>query len=75
MVKTTMPGVKAGHCRISDQCRSGRGDRGAFDEAVNRMRAIYDAMCESWPIGKDAKLHLVLVIERPSDSTGEEDPK
>lgn len=61
---TEIPGLPASHQIITDDCRSGRTDAGAFDEAVARIRREYDAILgHDQPLG--TKLRLVLFIERP----------
>lgn len=54
------------HCIITPECRSSRGDEGAWDEAVRRLRAEYEAVVAGW---KDAPaqptLHLILSLDRP----------
>jgi hypothetical protein len=51
---------------ITPACRANRGDEGAWDEAVARLRAEYDSILAGW---KDAPeqptLNLVLTMERP----------
>lgn len=50
---------------ITPECRRNRGVDGAWDEAVARLRAEYDAVLEGW---KDhpqpPTLNLVLTMER-----------
>jgi hypothetical protein len=50
---------------ITPECRSNRGDDGAWQEAVDRLRAEYDAVLEGWR-GEDQQptLNLVLELER-----------
>ena len=54
------------HSIITPECRQGRGDEGAWDEAVARAKREYDSIIEGW---KDAPrqpiLHLTLRLERP----------
>lgn len=63
--QTTTPGVCAQHCIISDDCRRGRTDAGAFEEAVDRLRQVYDRVCGGWGTDSGLKLHLVLTVEKP----------
>ncbi len=60
-----VPGTAAVHAVISDACREGRGDAGAIDEAVERIRRGYLQVAEGWPVGAGAKIHVVLLVERP----------
>lgn len=62
----TAIGAHAVHVIITPECRSGRGDEGAWDEAVARARAEYDSIIAGWresPV--QPTLHLVLGLERP----------
>ncbi len=61
---TTVPGIKAVHAIISDACRTGRGEDGAIEEALRRIRQEYDACRPAWPVGKGARFHVVLTVER-----------
>lgn len=63
---TTIPGIKACHAVISDRCRTNRGDGGAFDEAVSRLRQEYERAVDGWKIGMGAAIHLVLAVQRPA---------
>lgn len=51
---------------ISDVCRSNRGNDGAIDEALQRVREEYAELVKGWPVGKDAKFRVVLIFERPA---------
>ena len=61
-----IPGTTAKHAIVTDACREARGDEGAVDEALSRLREeslVYMLPC--WPKGKGLKLHFVLSAERP----------
>lgn len=60
-----IPGQKAKHTFITDACRSGRGDMGAFDEAMERLRAEYASLLAKNPKDHDIRYHLVLTIDWP----------
>jgi hypothetical protein len=62
--KTFVPGVKAKHAVISTACREGRGDAGAADEALARLRSELEALLESWPRERGATFHLLLTVDR-----------
>lgn len=62
---TEIPGTKTKHAIISDDCRTGRGEDGAFEEAVSRLRDEYKALCNGWPVGTKSLMHVVLTLERP----------
>ena len=64
MAKTTIPGIKAQHAIISDVCIETHGSDGAFAIAVDRLKKEYDRAVKGWR-GQGAKLHLVLVVQRP----------
>lgn len=44
---------------VTPDCRAGRGDEGAWDEAVRRLREIYDAQ-----VKHDPTITLSLAIYR-----------
>lgn len=59
-------GSPVSHSIITPQCRSLRGDQGAWDEAVARAKTQYDAIIAGWrESAVQPTLHLVLGIERP----------
>lgn len=60
---TMIPGINARHTIITDECRSSRGDMGAFDEAVRRLRMEYVIITKMRHEEKDLNLHLVLTVE------------
>ncbi|HSR50924.1 MAG TPA: hypothetical protein VLV83_08845 [Acidobacteriota bacterium] len=62
-IKSTVPGIKAQHAVITPTCRAGRGDAGAFEEAVRRLRQEYEACCKP-ECNAQANFHLVLTVER-----------
>lgn len=64
-VETKVPGIAAKHCVITPTCRANRGDGGAFDEAVARCRAEYDAIVAGRSDIDECELHLVLTVRTP----------
>jgi len=60
----TIPGTPAKHAVITDSCRANRSDRRAFEEAVERLRAEYEACMKGHPFGHGTQFHLVLTVER-----------
>lgn len=58
--------VAAKHAIITDECRTNRGDSGAFEEAVNRLRQEYHVAAKNWGTDKGVKLHVILAVERPA---------
>jgi hypothetical protein len=64
MHTTTIPGIKGSHAIITPTCRANRGVYGAWDEAVQRMRAEYLACCQG-DANTAASFHVVLTVDRP----------
>lgn len=63
-----VPGSQVTAAFITPDCRANRGDAGAWDEAVARLRAEYDAVLDGWrAYGTQPTLNLVLTMERPTD--------
>ena len=58
-----VPGVQVAHAIITFECRNNRGDFGAFDEAVNRLRAQYDQLASLRGDEVDLHFHLILSLE------------
>lgn len=68
-VQRQVPGSTAHHSIITPECRTNRGDVGAFDEAVDRARREYDGIVEGWrKWNVQPTLHLLLTLERPARS-------
>jgi len=65
MAQTTVPGLQARHARISKTCRDNRTALGAFDQAVEVLRAEYEQLVRLKP-NADAHFHLVLTVDRNS---------
>lgn len=70
MAETRIPGIAAKHCIITETCRANRGDEGAFEEAVARIRDAYHLNLA----GRRARgvalprYRLVLVVEEAPDA-------
>ena len=66
MSETKIPGLAAVHAIIKPECRELRGDHGAIDEAIRRVRLQYDGIVNGWK-GESAQptFRLVLTVERP----------
>ena len=64
-MRTRLPGIKAMHCVVSDNCRRAHGDAEAFDQAVARMKAKYlDVVKARRQRGDDGvQYHIVLTID------------
>lgn len=65
MSQTTLPGLKAKHAIVTDQCRTNRTDAGAVDEALSRLRSEALECMANWPQGVGAQFHFALTLERP----------
>jgi hypothetical protein len=62
MSETRVPGISAQHAIVSDACRTNRGDEGAIDEALARLRAEAMACMPGWS-QRGARFHFVLTVE------------
>lgn len=60
---TKIPGIKAKHAVITDECRVNRGDIGAFGEAQERLMVEYLELMRLRNAEKGVNYHLVLVVE------------
>jgi hypothetical protein len=67
MSVSSVPGLKAKHAYITDVCRRNRGDVGAIDEALARLRKEAEHLMLGWSPGAGAIFHFVLTIERPQE--------
>ena len=61
-VTTPTPGVSARHAIISDQCRINRGNEGAIDEALARIREEFLQIAPKWELGNNTTFHVVLTV-------------
>lgn len=69
MSSTQIPGLKAQHAIVRDACRRLRGDAGAIDEALARLRNEARVLLDRWPGGEGHQLHFVLTVERGGTAT------
>lgn len=67
---STVPGIAAAHAIITEECRRNRGDVGAFEEAVRRLRKAFDEGLTFWALGTGKRIHLVLTVELPKENEG-----
>jgi len=67
--ETTIPGTKAAHAWVTDQCRVGRTDAGARDEALRRLSDEFDKCAKGHPLGRDTRFHFVLTVQRGDTRT------
>ncbi len=66
MSETRIPGIKAQHAIITDQCRVNKGDEAAIDEALGRLHHEYmQPATVPANMGKGVNFHVVLTVERP----------
>jgi hypothetical protein len=56
-----IPGAAIGHQIIREQCQN-HGAAGAFEEAVRRIREVYDE-CIRKGVSPDTELHLALICQ------------
>lgn len=59
----TIPGITAKHAIITPACRANRGDDGAFEEAVKRLREEYKTIL-NLPGNEAVTFHAVLLVQR-----------
>lgn len=55
--------MKAKHAIITDECRTNRGDEGAIDEALRRLREEFLVLATIWPIGQGTRFNVILDLE------------
>lgn len=60
-----VPGLKAGHQIITDECREIRGDEGAREAAVEAINRRVQNLMGSWASGERAKIHIAVYVEYP----------
>lgn len=61
---TPIPGIAAITCVISNECREGRGDQGAIDEALSRLRSTMVDTLNRWPKTKGATFFVAFTVDR-----------
>ena len=61
---TPVPGLSAFDAVISNTCRQGRGDEGAIDEALARLRAAMVDTIGRWPQDKGATFFVTFTVDR-----------
>lgn len=68
MRTTKLPGMKAQHMIVSDNCRSAHGGLlEALDEAYRRMRETVERQyAKAWPSDRGDEFHLVLTADLAS---------
>ncbi len=59
-----VPGVKAKHVFITDQCRANRGDRKAIEEALRRIKGEAVMLLQGYAPDQGAEFHIVLTVAR-----------
>ena len=62
---TTLPGLKAKHKFVTDQCR----ERDLADikrETVDELWSEFEILLGNWKKGEGTKFHFVLTVERGS---------
>ena len=61
----TLPGRKAMHAWITDECRTNHGDDGVTEEVVRRLREALGDILNGWKQGLGAKFNIVVTVEPP----------
>lgn len=69
-----LPGMQALHAWITDTCRTNRGDDGAIDEVLRRLIEQLRLTMHGWKIGRGAKIHVGMTVERPEHQPLVEQP-
>lgn len=64
MGTTPLPGLAAITAVISNACREGRGDEGAVDEALARVRKVMLDTLPRWDAEKGATFFLCFTVDR-----------
>lgn len=60
------PGMEAAHVWITDESRKNRGEAGALDEALARIRSEAEACMAGWVGKTGVRFHIVLSVETPT---------
>lgn len=61
---TEIPGLRALHRWITDDCRQGKGNEGAIQEVVEDVDRQLRQSLTGWPEGEGTRVHVVITIER-----------
>lgn len=61
-----IPGQKAEHAIITPQCVVNRGQLGAIEEALRRIKLEFLGLAPIWE-GRGANFHVVLTVERQTE--------
>lgn len=61
---TKVPGLAARVACISSECRRGRGDVGAVDEALARVRESMMDTVGRWPLERGATFFVAFTVDR-----------
>ena len=66
---TPVPGLMAQTVVISNACRKLRGDEGAIDVALARVRKVMTATLPRWPAEKGATFFVCFTVDRDGRQT------
>ena len=61
---TPVPGLSASCAVITNTCRQGRGDEGAIDEALARIRKVMVDTIPRWSHDKNATFFVTFTVDR-----------
>jgi len=64
-VSLQLEGIPALHAWVTDDCRKMRGDDGAIEEVLRRLRNELQLTMSGWSMGRGIKIHVGMTIERP----------
>ena len=58
---------RATRATVSETCLANRGEDGAIDEALRRLKVAAREVLDGWGRPLKCKMHFDLVVERPED--------
>ena len=70
MSNTKLPGIKAKHFIVSDECCEARQENGALEFVLSGIADEFHKLRETWK-GKGAKIHIAMTIEYDREAKDE----
>ncbi len=64
---TKMLGTKTLHSKITREHRAAQGDNAVRGQVMAATAAMVKSLLEEWDPDEDVKVHVVVVLEKPSD--------